>query len=111
MAGAAVLVLGGPASPGCFLLVPVSLTGALVWSWRAGAVLSVLSVLLMGVSAALKMSGRLPTPPPNTPLGLAVVVAGALVITTVLVGAAPRSNKSSSIWSPMRATPSPRRVV
>jgi PAS domain S-box-containing protein len=86
-----VMVLGGPRSPACFLLIPVALTAALFWSWRAGAVVAMLNVVLVLVSAPLAAAGRIPAPRAMTPVSLAVAIAGTLVMGTVLIGAALRS--------------------
>ena len=85
MASLAIVLLGGPTSPGTFVLVPVILTAALFWSWRAAAVLAGCSGALLIFTASLSVMGRLPpsleTP---SPAAFAGVCAGCLAITVVL---------------------------
>ncbi len=85
LASMAVVVLGGPTSPGTFVLVPVILTTALFWSWRAAAVLAACSGVLVLSTASLSVMGRLP-PSLETPSAatFAGVCAGCLAITVVL---------------------------
>jgi PAS domain S-box-containing protein len=96
VASIAVVCLGGPASPGTFLLVPVILTTALFWSWRAAAVLAACSCALLLVTASLGATGRLPPNPEIVSLAtLAAVSAGCLVITVVLCRALLRALRSA----------------
>ncbi len=85
MASLAIVLLGGPTSPGTFVLVPVILTAALFWSWRAAAVLAGCSGALLILTASLCAMGQLPpsleTP---SPAAFAGVCAGCLAITVVL---------------------------
>jgi PAS domain S-box-containing protein len=85
LAACAVVLIGGPASPGTFLLVPVVLTAALFWSWRAAAVLAACGAALVLASAWLGAIGALPHPTamasPGTTAG---VCAACLAIAGVL---------------------------
>jgi PAS domain S-box-containing protein len=85
LAAFAVVLLGGPASPGTFLLVPVVLTAALFWSWRAAAVLAACGALLVLATAWLGAVGALPHPRAMASLGtMAGVCAACLAIAGVL---------------------------
>jgi PAS domain S-box-containing protein len=96
MAAAAVLLLGGALSPACFVLIPVVLTCALFWSWRAGAVVAAASILLVLFVSVDSVAQRLPAPLVRTPSALAGVVAGSVVMTAVLVGTALRSLREAA---------------
>jgi two-component system, cell cycle sensor histidine kinase and response regulator CckA len=96
LASLAILLLGGPASPGTFLLVPVILTAALFWSWTAAAVLAACSAVLVLVTASLGAAGQLPASTETTSLAtLAGVCSGCLAITVVLSRALLRGLRSA----------------
>jgi PAS domain S-box-containing protein len=96
LAACAVVLLGGPASPGTFLLVPVVLTAALFWSWRAAAVLGGCGGALVLVTAWLGAAGALPRPRVLPSLGtMAGVCASCLAIAGVLSRALLRSLRAA----------------
>lgn len=85
LAAFAIVLIGGPASPGTFLLVPVVLTAALFWSWRAAAVLAACGAALVLATAWPGTVGALPHPRAMASLGtMAGVCAACLVIAGVL---------------------------
>ncbi|HTB75295.1 MAG TPA: ATP-binding protein [Polyangiaceae bacterium] len=85
LAVCAIVLMGGPASPGTFLLVPVVLTAALFWSWRAAAVLAASGAALVLVTAWLGVIGALPVPRVTPSLGtMAGVCAACLAIAGLL---------------------------
>jgi PAS domain S-box-containing protein len=71
--------------------VPVVLTAALFWSWRAAALLALVSAGLVVASAGLASALGLPTPPLMSPTARAWLFVGSLAMTTVLTGAAMRA--------------------
>ncbi len=85
LAACAIVAMGGPASPGTFLLVPVVLTAALFWSWRSAAVLAASGAVLVLVTAWLGAIGALPVPRVTPSLGtMAGVCAACLAIASLL---------------------------
>ncbi len=96
LASIATVLLGGPASPGTFLLVPVILTTAIFWSWRAAGVLAICSGALVIATASLGAVGWLaPGAEPPSRATLAGTCAGCLGITVVLSRALLRSLRSA----------------
>src|SRR5882724_11611914 len=87
----AVMFLGGVRSPGTFVYLPIVVTAALFWSWRAAGWLVGASVGVVTLAMVLEALDRLPTPiqvPTSGPL--IRIFPSSLIMTGLLIGVAIR---------------------